>query len=105
MRGGRPGAAGGSGSMVPPPMSDRARTLAGQIVAGNQPVYAVAMDGEVVAWNAAAARLLGIPGTRALGLACWEVLGGHVGGGAGCGPDCPALVAARAGRGAGPADL
>ena len=69
-------------------------------------MYAVAIDGEVVAWNAAAARLLGIPGTRALGLVCWQVLGGKalVAGGP-CGPDCPALVAASAGRGLGGLDL
>lgn len=53
----------------------------------------------VVAWNDAAEALTGLPASSALGMACWEVVGGvDAAGGVVCRPGCGYARRALAGR-------
>ncbi|MCC6393341.1 MAG: PAS domain-containing protein [Bryobacterales bacterium] len=61
--------------------------------------FAIAPDGVVRFWNEAAEKLLGVPGKKACGRYCFEVIQGF--GTAGepvCSPDCSVLELARAGK-------
>lgn len=61
--------------------------------------FAANRRGRVIAWNAAAAAMLGHPAERALGAHCHSLLRGHdVFGNRLCGPDCPIMEMARRGE-------
>ncbi len=55
---------------------DRARRAASALGESGGAAFVVALDGTVVAWNDAAAALLGIPAETAIGQKCWELVRG-----------------------------
>jgi DNA-binding CsgD family transcriptional regulator len=65
----------------------------------DRPLFAVALDGTIVLWDAALARLLGITADRALGRPCHQVVGGcSLPGSEICRQNCPTLRAAAQDR-------
>lgn len=87
-------------------MDRRHRTdLAGrEICVGGR--FAVGADRRIIEWDEAAARLLGVPRGRALGLSCGRVIGGRDDfGHAVCGLACPAWKALAAGKPTGTSKL
>lgn len=61
--------------------------------------FASTLDGRIVAWNAAAGRLLGHDSESAIGRSCSKLLGGiDVFGNRFCGPNCPVRSMARRGE-------
>ena len=82
-----------------------AREIASQVTQSPEPLFAAALDGEVVTWNSAMRALAGIQEADALGRRCWEVLGAvDADGSPVCSPSCPFLAAARDGRSGGPVE-
>ena len=61
-----------------------------------EPAFATDAEGRIVAWNRGAEGLLGYPQCRALGQACWSLLGGRdLFGNRYCGAPCPLMGMVR----------
>lgn len=77
---------------------ERARRAASALGEYGGAAFVVALDGTVVAWNDAAATLLGVPVKTAIGQKCWELVQG-VGpdGRPVCHPRCAVMDGARRG--------
>jgi PAS domain-containing protein len=81
------------------PIAGMASDNHSMIFATGEPAYAVAGEGTIVAWNAAARKALGYSAAQAVGQKCWELLKGKDAfGNDYCGKHCPLLDLALHGK-------
>jgi DNA-binding CsgD family transcriptional regulator len=87
-------------------MDHEAARAAAERILSSEPAFVSALDGAVVAWNRAAAELLGVGGGRAVGSPCWRLVAGHSPDGAPiCRQGCSVLREAAGGGAPAPADV
>jgi len=89
----------GNGALQTRPLAGMASDTHSMIFATGEPAYAIASEGTIVAWNAAARRALGYSTAQAVGKKCWELLRGKDAFGNNyCGKHCPLLELAIRGK-------